>query len=194
MKMMHCNCCRKDKKKEITIAAAVGGGILAAAAGVFLAKKFKRTIPKGVRAVSPFELSRFLGKWYEIARFDYKYEKKLDYVTAEYTLNEDGSVKVINRGYNTEKGEWEEAEGKAKFVDDTHEGRLKVSFFGPFYSGYNVISIDPDYRFALIAGENRDYLWLLSREKFMPDDVRKKYLKLACKLGYDIHDLVWTQQ
>ncbi|MCC8035143.1 MAG: lipocalin family protein [Rikenellaceae bacterium] len=189
------NYCKKRKKKKIiTIGAiAVTGAILAAAAVAICLKK-KRTIPKGVRAVMPFELDKFLGTWYEIARLDYKQEKNMQYVTAEYSINPDGSVKVINKGYDTEKGEWEEVEGKAKFVDDQNEGMLKVSFFGPFYSGYNVIAIDPEYKYALIAGEDMDYLWLLSREKTMPDDVRKEYLRLACHLGYEIHDLLWTQQ
>lgn len=174
-------------------AVAIGGAILAAGAVVALCSK-KKTIPKGVRAVDHFELERFLGTWYEIARLDYRYERNLNYVTAEYSLNEDGSVKVVNRGYDSKKGEWEEAEGKAKFVNSEDEGMLKVSFFGPFYSGYNVINIDPEYKYALIAGEDKDYLWLLSREKTMPDDVRKDYLQQACRLGFEVHDLVWTEQ
>lgn len=175
-------------------AAAVGGGLLVAGIAALLIIKNKRTIPKGVLAVRPFELTRFLGKWYEIARLDYHYEKNLSFVTAEYSLNEDGTVKVVNRGFDAEKGEWEQVEGKAKFTGDEHEGELKVSFFGPFWSGYNVISIDPEYRYALIAGENRDYLWILSRETDIPDDVRNEFLRQACRLGFEINDLVWTEQ
>src|SRR5690554_1897579 len=93
------------------------------------------SIPKGATAVQPFELERYLGKWYEIARKDFKYEKNLDNVTADYSLNKNGSIRVVNRGYDIVKEEWKESVGKAKPVGDPKEGRLKVSFFVPFYSG-----------------------------------------------------------
>ena len=91
------------------------------------------TIPEGAVAVKPFYKEKYLGKWYEIARIDFKYEKDLDNTTAEYSLNDNGTIKVDNRGYDTLKGEWVQAIGKAKFVDDENVGMLKVSFFGPFY-------------------------------------------------------------
>ncbi len=152
------------------------------------------SIPKGARAVSPFHKDRYLGKWYEIARMDFRFEKNLDHVTATYSLNADGTVRVDNRGYNYLKKEWKESIGKAKFVQGPDIARLKVSFFGPFYAGYNVIALDPDYRYAMIAGNNLDYLWLLSREKDIPVDILTAYLKQAKTLGYDVSKLVWTKQ
>ncbi len=151
-----------------------------------------RTIPKGVTAVEPFYVERYLGKWYEIARLDFSFEKDLNNVTAEYTLNPDSSIKVVNRGYNYKTQEWKESEGKAKFAEDPDEGMLEVSFFGPFYSGYNVIAIDKDYTYALVAGKNRDYLWILSREKTIPQPIRQQYLDKAEQLGFPVDELIWT--
>jgi apolipoprotein D and lipocalin family protein len=99
----------------------------------------------------------------------------------------------LNRGFDTRKNEWRESTGKAKFVDSPNEGRLKVSFFGPFYSGYNIIALDPQYRYALIAGESLKYLWLLSRETTMPEDVKQEYLRQAKSIGYETEDLVWVE-
>jgi apolipoprotein D and lipocalin family protein len=153
-----------------------------------------RTIPKGAVAVKPFDKEQYLGKWYEIARLDFKYERNLKNVTADYSLNKDGSIRVVNRGYNTKKGEWEEAVGKAKFVGDEDVAKLKVSFFGPFYSGYNVIAIDENYQYALVAGNSLDYLWILSRETNIPDEIKEEYLKIAEDIGYTTSDLLWPEQ
>jgi apolipoprotein D and lipocalin family protein len=151
------------------------------------------SIPDGAVAVSPFDSERYLGKWYEIARIDFKYEKDLNNTTAEYSMNENGTIKVDNKGFNTKKQEWEQAIGKAKFVGSDSVAMLKVSFFGPFYSGYNVIAIDEDYRYALVAGESLKYLWILSRETTIPDDVKENYLKLAAGVGYDTDELLWVK-
>lgn len=154
----------------------------------------RRTIPRDAEPVAGFELDKYLGTWFEIARFDFRFERKLTNVTALYLMNEDGSVKVINRGYNPDKNRWEEAEGKAVFVSDPDVAMLKVSFFGPFYSGYNVMAIDPEYRYALVFGRNLDYMWLLSRDKTMPKSIEKKYLDKAAEAGYDLSSLIWTEQ
>lgn len=151
------------------------------------------TIPKGVKAVEPFDKGKYLGKWYEIARFDFKFERGLNNTTAEYSLNADGSIKVTNRGYNVEKGAWSEAIGKAKFVGDDTVAKLKVSFFGPFYGGYNVIALDSEYKYALIAGSSVKYLWILSREPAIPDSVKKNYLKIAEGYGFNTSDLLWIE-
>jgi len=151
-------------------------------------------IPDNARAVKPFELDKYTGKWYEVARLDHRFEKGLHNVTAEYGLRPDGLVSVLNRGYSVKKEEWQQVEGKAKFVGAEDEGRLKVSFFGPFYAGYNVIALDPDYRYALVVGKSTDYLWLLSRETTMPAEVRDRYLALARELGCDTDALVWVDQ
>ncbi|WP_445468635.1 lipocalin family protein [Marinobacter shengliensis] len=105
-------------------------------------------LPKGIEPITGFDQDRYLGTWYEIARLDHSFERGLSQVTAEYTLNNDGSIKVINRGYNAEKGEWKEAQGRAKFVGDSNVGHLKVSFFGPFYGSYVVFGLDEDYSTA----------------------------------------------
>lgn len=154
---------------------------------------FRRTIPKNAVPVKPFDLGKYLGTWYEIARFDYYFENKLNNTSAHYSLNSNGTVRVLNRGYNYKTAQWKEAVGKATFVDDTSEARLKVSFFGPLYSGYNVIALDADYKYALVAGRNLDYLWLLSREKTMPAAIKEDYLQKAMQLGYDTSKLVWVE-
>ncbi|MCM5662526.1 lipocalin family protein [Galbibacter mesophilus] len=152
-----------------------------------------QTIPKGVEAVQPFNSEAYLGKWYEIARLDFKFEENLNNTTATYSLREDGKIKVINRGYNFKKEEWETATGKAKFVENPDVGKLKVSFFGPFYSGYNVIKIDDDYKYALIVGKNLDYLWILSRTPEIPLYIKDDYLKKAKQIGYDTSELIWVE-
>jgi apolipoprotein D and lipocalin family protein len=151
------------------------------------------TIPKGAVAVRPFDNSRYLGKWYEIARLDFRFERNLDNTTAEYSLNDDGTIKVVNRGFDTVKNEWKKADGKAKFAGDKNIAMLKVSFFGPFYGGYNVIALDEEYKYALIAGESLKYLWILSRETTIPEDVKTRYLEIAQKTGFDISDLIWVR-
>lgn len=168
----------------------IGGTLIAV--GTTLLLSSCQTMPKGAVPVKPFDSEKYLGKWYEIARLDFVHEKNLSHTTAHYSLNDDGSIKVVNKGYNFKKEKNEEATGKAKFVDSKNEGKLKVSFFGPFYSGYNVIALDPEYKYALVAGKNLDYLWLLSREKSMPDAIKASYLRQASNLGYQIEDLIWV--
>ena len=152
------------------------------------------SIPKGAVAVRPFDLERYLGLWYEIARMDFRFERGLSRVTARYSLAGKGVIRVENRGYDEGRDKWKESIGKAKAAGDPSEARLKVSFFGPFYSGYNVLALDPDYRYALVAGNDTRYLWLLSREPAMPAAVRERYLEMARGLGYDTERLVWTKQ
>ncbi|MCC8133458.1 MAG: lipocalin family protein [Tannerellaceae bacterium] len=169
----------------------IGGSLLAL--GTMLVLNSCKTIPKGVNAVKPFDKEKYLGKWYELARLDFHFEKNIINATAEYSLNKDGSIKVVNRGYNIKKQEMKESVGKAKFVDSPEEGKLKVSFFGPFYAGYNVVAIDPDYQYALVIGKNHNYLWILSRETTMPENIKQDYLQKARELGYDTSKLLWTQ-
>lgn len=177
-------------KKKYLVAA----GALATAGAAYILLRSKRTIPKGVIAVTGFDKEKYLGRWYEIARLEYRYEKNLDNVSAEYTLNGHGIIKIKNSGYNYKTNKEETSAGKAKFVGDENVGQLKVSFFGPFYAGYNIIAIDNAYQYALVAGDSRNYLWLLSREKTMPDDIINKYLSIAEASGFAIEDLVWTKQ
>jgi len=151
------------------------------------------SIPKEAKAIKGFDKEKYLGKWYEIARLDFVFEKNLNNTTAEYSLNDDGSIKVVNRGYNYVKNKKVESVGKAKFAGDSTEGKLKVSFFGPFYSGYNILAIDSDYKYALIVGKNLKYMWLLSREKTMPQNIKDEYLKIASDLGYNTSALIWVK-
>ena len=132
--------------------------------------------PAGVSAVTPFDLQRYLGQWCEVARLDHRFERSLSRVTASYSMNPDGSVKVTNRGYNAEKGAWSEVDGRALFTGDANTGSLKVSFFGPFYGGYHVIALDPAYRWAMVIGPGPSYLWILAREPRISEDVRARLL------------------
>jgi apolipoprotein D and lipocalin family protein len=151
------------------------------------------SIPKGAVAIKPFDKGKYLGNWYEIARMDFRFEHNLNNTTANYSLNNDGSIKVVNRGFNYATGKWSEATGKAKPAGGPDEAKLKVSFFGPFYGAYNVIALDEQYKYALIAGKNLKYLWILSRETSVPDDIRQRYLETARNLGFDTSALIWVE-
>lgn len=149
------------------------------------------TIPKKAKAVTGFQTESYMGAWYEIARLDTVYEKNLIHTKMNYTKNNDGTIIVLNTGYNTAKKEWVEADGIMRFVKERDTAMLEVSFFGPFYTGYNVIAIDQDYRYALVAGKNLKFLWLLSRNPDMPESVKSEYLQLAAQIGYKVEDLLW---
>ncbi|MGD8176561.1 lipocalin family protein [Marinimicrobium sp. ARAG 43.8] len=150
-------------------------------------------IPEGLEPVENLDVQRYLGQWHEIVRLDHGFEEGLEQVTATYSLREDGGVKVVNRGYNSESGEWEEAEGKAYFIEDDTTGRLKVSFFGPFYGGYNIIELDEDYQYAMITGPDRSYFWLLFRSP-EPDAERVEQLvNRADELGFDTDAFIYPK-
>jgi apolipoprotein D and lipocalin family protein len=149
--------------------------------------------PAGIDPVTGFQVDRYLGKWYEIARLDHPFERGLSNVTAHYSLRDDGDIRVINRGYNESDGRWEEAEGRAKFISGSDVGSLKVSFFGPFYGGYNIIDLDKEsYRYALVAGNDPDYLWILSRSPEPGAGVRARLLQKAGSLGFAVDDLIFV--
>jgi len=151
--------------------------------------------PEGLRPVTSFEINRYLGQWYEIARLDHSFERGMSDVNATYQLQDDGSVKVINRGYDTQRQAWKEAIGRALFIGDSSTGSLKVSFFGPFYGGYHVIALDQqNYRWSLVAGPDRDYLWILARDKTLPAEVREQLLSQARALGFATDKLIWVEQ
>jgi apolipoprotein D and lipocalin family protein len=160
--------------------------------GLLLLNSCSVGIPDGATAVKNFDSDKYLGKWYEIARFDYKFERNMDNVTANYSLNSDGSIKVQNQGYNYVKKEWKESIGEARFVNDKSEARLKVSFFKPIWAGYNVIDIDDNYQNALVVGNSTKYIWILSRDKKMPESIKERFLAKAKKLGYDTNALIWV--
>jgi apolipoprotein D and lipocalin family protein len=148
-------------------------------------------LPEGVTAVSPFDVNRYLGEWHEIARLDHRFERGLTDVSAHYSLRPDGGLKVINKGYNAAENEWDTAEGKAYFVDDTQTGRLKVSFFGPFYGGYNIAKLEADYSMALVVGPSLDYAWILARSTTPAAELCQQYKTAAEQLG--IQPTAWIQ-
>lgn len=152
-------------------------------------------IPDGVTAVKGFDVQRYMGTWYEIARLDHSFERGLVNVTATYSLNGDGSLRVVNRGFDPKLKRWKEAVGKAYFVSGSDRGRLKVSFFGPFYGGYNILEIDENnYSYALICGNSRSYLWILARRPELPEMVRATLTRKAKSLGFDTGSLIYVQQ
>lgn len=136
------------------------------------------------------KLDQYLGDWYEIARFDHSFERGIQFSKASYTLREDGKVKVLNSGIKD--GKAKEAEGKAKLTADSRV--LKVSFFGPFYSDYRVLLLDPDYQWVLVGGSSAKYLWILSRTPQLPEVVRETVLAEATRRGYDVGKLIWVEQ
>ena len=151
-------------------------------------------IPKGVKPVSDFQLERYLGKWYEVARLDHSFERGLSQVSADYSLRSDGGINVINRGYSSENNNWKEAEGKAYFVENNDLGYLKVSFFGPFYGAYIVFELDHEnYQYSLVSGPDKSYLWILSRSSKMNIDVKLMLIQKASKLGFDTNKLIFVE-
>jgi apolipoprotein D and lipocalin family protein len=163
-------------------------------AAVLLLNSCSIGLPNGAKAVTNFQADKYLGKWYEIARFDFRFEKNLNQVTATYSKNEKGNIKVENRGYDYVKNEWKESIGEAKFVKNPNIAELKVSFFKPIWGSYNVIDIDENYKYALVVGKNKDYMWILSREKTIPENYKQRFLDKAKSLGFEIENLVWVKQ
>lgn len=148
-------------------------------------------LPEGVEPVRPFDVQRYLGDWHEIARLDHSFERGLSEVKASYSLRSDGGIRVVNTGYNAQSKEWDKAEGKAYFVDDSSTGRLKVSFFGPFYGGYNIAMLEPDYSMALVVGPSLDYAWILARTSSPSSALCLRYQQAAERLGIKPTD--WIQ-
>ena len=148
----------------------------------------KLTVDNSV--VTDFDLDRYLGNWYEIARFDHRFERGMEHTQASYILREDGKVDVLNSGLKD--GEPSEAKGVAKLTDTP--GRLRVSFWGPFYSDYRVMLLDDDYQYALVGGGSDDYLWILSRTPQISGEVKNKILAESQKRGYDTDKLIWVKQ
>ncbi len=147
-------------------------------------------LPEGIQPVRSFDLQRYLGQWHEVARLDHRFERGLTQVTATYSLNPDGTVKVVNRGWDAAKGRWKEAEGRAVFIGSSQEGRLKVSFFGPFYGAYTVIALEPQ-RYSMICGPDRSYLWILSREPSLEPATLERLVAQAKALGFAMDQLIY---
>lgn len=149
--------------------------------------------PHGVTPVGNFELNRYLGTWYEIARLDHRFERGLSEVSATYSKRSNGRIDVINRGLDKQTGKWKEAKGRAYFVGEPTVARLKVTFFWPFYGGYNVIKLDREnYSYALVCGPNRDYLWILSRTPTLDEEALQSLISTAKKLEFDTSQLIFV--
>lgn len=152
-------------------------------------------MPDKVSPVEEFEINRYLGKWYEVARLDHSFERGLNNVTADYALREDGGVSVTNRGFSTDDKQWSEAQGKAYFVNGAQQGYLKVSFFGPFYGSYVIFELDTEnYQYAFVSGPDLSYLWLLSRTPEVPKDVFNRFIEESKRIGFDTSKLIMVEQ
>lgn len=157
-------------------------------------------VPKTVKPIASVDAHQYLGTWYEIARLDHSFERGLEKVTANYSLREDGGIKVVNRGFDVKAKAWKEAIGKAYFIDapnadKTNTGRLKVSFFGPFYGAYNIIELDkPYYNYVMVCGPNYDYLWILSRTPQLPYPIKQELISKAKALGFATDKLIYVTQ
>jgi lipocalin len=146
--------------------------------------------------VKELDLQRYLGTWYEIARFDHRFERDLVGVSANYSLRDDGKIKVLNSGYkNSLEGEYSEAIGKAKIPNPTNEpAKLKVSFFWIFYGDYFVLELDKDYQWAIIGSSSDKYLWILSRTPQLTDELYSDLIDRISERGYDVSKLIKVEQ
>ena len=148
-------------------------------------------VPQGVEPVRPFDIQRYKGEWYEIMRLDHSFERGLTNVTATYTLRDDGSIRVVNRGFDRKSCRWKEAEGRAVFLGDSNTASLSVTFFWPFTGGYHVMALDQqDYAWALIAGPSTDYLWILARRPDLPVETRNRLVEQARRAGFPVNNLI----
>lgn len=163
--------------------------ILLVAASVLLGGCME--MPASVAPVKWFEIERYLGRWYEIASLDHRFESGLEQVTAEYTMRQDGGVHVKNRGFSRKQNQWKEVQGKACFVGPSDQGYLKVSFFGPFYGSYVVFELDRDaYQYAFVCGPKTSYLWLLARTPTVAPELMSHFIDRAGRLCFDTEALV----
>jgi apolipoprotein D and lipocalin family protein len=155
-------------------------------------------VPENVKVVESVNASKYLGTWYEIARLDQSFERGLEKITANYSLKDDGGIKVLNRGYNVKDKKWQEAEGKAYFVDapnadKTNTGKLKVSFFGPFYGAYNIIELEANYQHVMVCGPDKSYLWILSRTPQLAEPIKQELVAKAKALGFETDKLIYVK-
>ncbi|TVS08327.1 MAG: lipocalin [Gammaproteobacteria bacterium] len=147
--------------------------------------------PQGVEPVTGFDAARYEGLWYEIFRLDHRFERGLTNVTAEYRLRDDGTIAVINRGFDPRKCEWRDVEGSARFRGDPDTASLAVSFFFGISGGYHVIALDHDeYRYAMVSGPTRGYLWILAREPELDADITERLIEKAAALDFPTDELI----
>ncbi len=166
--------------------------MLGLATGIAIYRATNAKIPKGAKPVEDFEIDKYLGKWYEVARLDTRFERFLNNVTSTFSKKEDGTIEVENRGYNYLDKVWNAKTAEVRLASKPDIGRLKVSFFKPVWAGYNILALDSDYHYALVAGNSLDSLWILSRESTIPDKVKNDFMVLADSIGYDTANLLWV--
>ena len=152
------------------------------------------SLPANLQPVTGLDAQRYLGTWHEIARFDHRFERGLEQVTATYAARDDGGITVTNRGFDTQDGEWSEATGRAYFVGDRATGFLKVSFFRPFYAPYVIFDLAPDYRTAYVSSDGDDTLWFLARTPAVSQADQERFLEVARARGFDTRGIIWVRQ
>ena len=150
-------------------------------------------VPHGIQPVD-FDVDRYAGHWYEVARIDHFFEKGLVRTSADYSRNADGTLTVVNRGFDPARQKWKQSVGKAHFVGAPTQAALKVSFFGPFYGGYNVVALDPQYQWAMVVGSSLDYFWILSRKPTLAQEVKDLLMAQARALGVNEEKVLWVLQ
>ena len=151
-------------------------------------------LPEDIEPISDFELDRYTGKWYEIARLDHRFERGLEQVTATYSIKNDGTVRVANRGFSPKNKEWKDAVGKARFAGNSNIGHLEVSFFGPFYGSYVIFELDKEnYQYAFVTG-SKNTLWLLSRTPQVSDELKDQFVNTIREYGYSTEELIFVTQ
>lgn len=153
-----------------------------------------REAPEGITPVSGFDTNRYLGDWHEIARLDHRFERGLSLVTASYSRNADGSIRVVNRGLDASRNRWREAVGRAVPAGDPSRGQLLVTFQWPFQASYNIFILDPEYRYAVVSGPSRDYLWILARNPTLPRDIQDALVARARDAGFPVDQLIYVNQ
>ena len=146
-----------------------------------------------LQTVKKFDINRYLGTWYEIGRYEHFFEKNCKNVSANYSILDEQTIKVVNRCTNIVTNEKKEAIGRAYAVDDTNS-KLKVSFFRPFYGDYWVLILDENYKYAVVGTPNREYLWILARESKLDEKIKNEILQKLPNLGFDTSKLIWTIQ
>lgn len=180
----------KKMRNKIFLLSVTAGSLAGVAA--YLLTSFRRDEP--LETVPRVNLKKYVGKWYEIARFSASFEKDCTCTTAQYTINDDGTVAVDNRCYNAKKKKWQRAEGKAFVRNEDTNAELAVQFFWPFKGDYYIIALADDYAYALVGAPSRDYLWILSRKREMPQNTFEKLTAIATKKGFDVSRLLRTKQ
>ncbi|MCB1857234.1 MAG: lipocalin family protein [Gammaproteobacteria bacterium] len=149
--------------------------------------------PNGVVPVTGFDAERYTGRWYEVARFDHIFERGLSNVSAIYQQQNDGRIRVTNRGYHEREGVWKEVDAVGEFTVDPSVAQLRVSLFGPLYGGYNVIELDrAGYEYAMVAGNSRAYLWILARDTSLPMPVLERLIEKGRTLGFPVERLIFV--